>query len=332
MIHPHFNLQFVQFLADHRAVWLTRFFLLASLFGGARFYLLLTILLYVAWDKRFAIRLSVLILLTVSLNDILKMAIKNPRPFVPEGTYQRKWALTPAQAKSLAATYSTPSRHAMGSSAFFSYLFALTRNRILRAILVAAILCIGASRPYLGVHYAEDVLIGWAVGLSMALIAIAYFERLAALWTELPYGFQIAISVTASAAVWLLTTALNGGHVDGQVQDQDAYCGFLTGIAIAGPLELRFVNFDPRSGGAAAKVLRYAVCIGISAIVFYLLQLAFAPLAPRSTALGSALDYLDYLAAGVAGIFLAPLVFSRMHLAAAGAERVEHRGKDGKYT
>ncbi len=312
MIHPHFNLQFVQFLANHREDWLTRFFLLASLLGTAKFYFLLTMLLYVAWEKRLAIRLSVLVLLAGSLNGILKIVIKNPRPFVQEGSYLRKWALTPAQAKSLALTYSTPSGHAVSCAAFYSYFFALTRNRILRIILAAGILCIGASRPYLGVHYAEDVLIGWAAGLVMALIAIAYADRLAALWAKLPYGYQITFGVAASAVVWLLAAGLRGGHIDGQVQEQDAYCGFLTGVAIAGPLEQRFVNFDPRSGGGAAKLLRYAVCIGVTAIVFYPLQFAFALLASSSSALGCVLGYFDYLAAGVAGMFLGPLVFSRM--------------------
>jgi hypothetical protein len=98
MIALHFNLQLVQFFADHRNPFLTRLFTVAGFFGTADFYFLVTILLYVVWDKRQAIRLSVLILLTMTLNEVLKMLIGNPRPFVREGTYLKKWAVSPADA------------------------------------------------------------------------------------------------------------------------------------------------------------------------------------------------------------------------------------------
>jgi membrane-associated phospholipid phosphatase len=316
MIHPHFNLQFVEFLADHRTLWLTRFFLLASTVGQANSYILLMLLLYVTWDKRLAIRLIVLVLVSSSFNSILKVFIKNPRPFVAGGNYREKWAVSPAQAKVLAAEYSTPSAHAMGAAAFYSYFFALTRNRALRILFVVAIVCIGASRPYLGVHYGEDILIGWAIGLLMALAAIAFADRLADLWAKIPYGIQVMIAVAASVAVWSLTAALNG-HIDSQVQQQDAFWGFLTAIVIACPLEARYVNFDPRSGGAVATLLRCIVCVAAMDLVHFPLQFALAPLLRQPSALGCAIDYLHYVAAGVAGIFLGPVIFSKMGLAEA---------------
>ncbi len=79
MIHPHFSLSLVQFLADHRNPLLTRLFLTASFFGSANFYVFLTIFLYVAYDKRFAIRLSVLVLLTMACNDLVKLFVRNSR-------------------------------------------------------------------------------------------------------------------------------------------------------------------------------------------------------------------------------------------------------------
>jgi membrane-associated phospholipid phosphatase len=326
MIHPHFNLQFVGFLASHREIWLTRFFLLASYFGAANFYFFLTLLLYVAWDKRLAIRLSVLVLAALSLMGILKIFIGNLRPFVKDGTYLKKWAVSPRQAKTLAAEYSTPSGHAMGSAAFYSYLFALTRKRALRILFVVTILCIGFSRPYLGVHYGEDVLMGWAIGLSMALVAIFYANRLAELWAKMPYALQITAAVLATVGIWALTAALNGGRIESQVQDQDAYGGFLTGIAIACPLEMRLVNFDSRSGSLAHRSLRFAVSVALMGLVLFPLQLAFAPLAARSAVLGCALSYLRYTAAEVCVIFLAPFAFCKMGLATQ-MKQVNHLAK-----
>ena len=317
MIPLHFHLALVQFLADHRNIYLTHFFHAASFFGSASFYVFFTILLYVMWDKRLAVRLTVVVLLTMAFNDLLKILIKNPRPFVADGTYKKKWAVSPTEAKTLALEYSTPSGHAMGSAAFYSYLLAFTRNRFLRLGLVFLIVLIGVSRPYLGVHYVEDVLLGWAIGLFFGFAAYQYTGRLANLWREVPHGSQIAITVVGSAAVWLLTFALNGWHVDNQVREMTTYCGWLTGIVIACPLELRVVNFDPRSAGPAAKILRYILSIAIMIAVLLALNAAFVPLAGKAPLVGSALDYLRFTAASVAGMFFAPFIFCKMKLAAA---------------
>jgi hypothetical protein len=252
----------------------------------------------------------------MAFNDLLKLLIKNPRPFVADGTYEQKWAVSPAEAKALALEYSTPSGHAMGSASFFSYLFAFAKKRFVRVCIVLLIVLIGVSRPYLGVHYVEDVLLGWAIGLLFGLGAIRYSGRLANLWNRCPYGLQIAITVAASAALWLLACAFNGWRIDGQVREMSICCGSLTGIVIACPLELRIVNFDPRSGGPADKLLRYLMSIGIMIAILLALHPAFIPFAGNSPIAGSVLDYLRYAAADFAGMFLAPLLFCRVHWAA----------------
>jgi hypothetical protein len=65
----------IQFLADHRNVFLTKFFLVASFIGDVEGYILIITLIYVIWDKQLAIRLSILVLLTMSLNHLLKIII-----------------------------------------------------------------------------------------------------------------------------------------------------------------------------------------------------------------------------------------------------------------
>ena len=269
------------------------------------------------WDKRLAVRLIVVVLLTMAFNDLLKILIKNPRPFVADGTYKQKWAVSPSEAKALALEYSTPSGHAMGSAAFYSYLLAFTRNRFVRAGIVLLIVLIGVSRPYLGVHYVEDVLLGWAIGLLFGVAASRYTGTLANLWSEVPHGLQIAITVVGSATIWLLVFALNGWQIDYQVREMTTYCGWLTGIVIACPLELRVVNFDPRSGGTVAKLLRYILSIAIMLAVVRFLDAAFASVAGNASIVGSALDYLRYVATSVAGMFFAPFIFCKVKLASA---------------
>jgi membrane-associated phospholipid phosphatase len=315
MIHPHFNLQLVQFLADHRNPLLTHFFLIPSFFGSANFYVALTILIYVAWDKRFAIRLSALVLLTMCCNDVLKLFIRNPRPFIAQGTWRQKWAVSPATANSHAAEYSTPSGHAMGSSAVYSYLAAFARSRVARIFLVLCFVLIGISRPYLGVHYVEDVLIGWAIGIPIALAAVRFSGRLTVLWARCPHFAQIAIALVASVAGFLFGVAVSGNRIDEQVLDLTAYCGFLTGMVIACPLEFRIVCFDPRSSIAPVKILRFALSILILGVVLFGLKAAFRPIAAAESIAGCALEFLRYVVAEVATMFAAPYLFCEIKLA-----------------
>lgn len=315
MIPIHFSLGFVEFLARHRVAPLTWLMQGASLFGGAESYILLVMLIYVAWDKRLAVRLSFLILATMAFNDILKSLIRNPRPFIGDGSWREKWAVFPREANILVTEYSTPSGHAMGAASFYSYLFAFVRRRSVRIFAVAAILLIGFSRPYLGVHYGEDVLIGWAIGLAMALAAARYTHALAVLWGRCPYALQIAFAGGASFAFCLLSVTLNDGRVNGQLHGVAAYAGFFTGNAIACPLELRRVRFDPSSGTAAARLARFGLTAALVGVVLTGLKFAFAKVAPENSCAWFALEYLRYTAGGVCGMLTAPWLFTRMKLA-----------------
>lgn len=315
MIHLHFNLAIVQFFADHRVPALTSFFRLMSLLGTANFYILIVILLYVAYDKRVAIRLSILVLVTITFNDILKLFIANPRPYVVQGTCSQHWAVSPSDAHMLAAEYSTPSGHAMGSSAFYLYLFGFTRSRFVRAICILLIVLIGVSRPYLGVHYVEDVLFGWVIGLVLAIAAIRFGSRMAAAWAACSHGLQIALTVAASLVTFGVAMAIQHGHIDAQVSDITAYCGFLTGIVIACPLEMKLMNFSPRSSGVIHTLLRYAISVFLMVFVLFTLKDFFRSLAPGESVPGCALEYLRYVAADVAAMLLAPFIFSRLRWA-----------------
>lgn len=311
----HFNMQLMQFLADHRTPLLTLFFQFFTFLGDTNGYILVATLIYVAFDKRLAVRLIVIVELSMSLNHILKMMIKNPRPFIHEKTYMQKWAVSPDTARELATEYSTPSGHAMACSAFYAYLYAAVRNRALRIACVLLIILIGLSRPYLGVHYLEDVLSGWAVGLVVALIAVFRGEQINSAWNRLSFGGQIAFAVAASGALWFYTVAINGWHIDGQPRAFLAYAGSLTGVFIARPLELRFVDFDPRSSSIAAKLVRFILTVAASILTLQLLGAGFAKLAANFTLPGYGLQYVRYATGSIVSLFVAPLVFTRLGLA-----------------
>ncbi|EKD86973.1 MAG: phosphoesterase PA-phosphatase related protein [uncultured bacterium] len=102
----------------------------------------------------------------VFLNLILKLMYQRPRP-----------SLHPLINEN---TYSFPSGHAMNSFVFFSAMTYLvlrqTKNKKLRSLVlivsIAAVLAIGVSRVYLGVHYPSDVVAGYIAGFLWFVSAI----------------------------------------------------------------------------------------------------------------------------------------------------------------
>ncbi|MGB3549089.1 MAG: phosphatase PAP2 family protein [Candidatus Binatus sp.] len=310
-----FNMAVMQFLVDHRNVLLTKFFLLASFAGQVEGYILIVTLIYVMLDKTLAVRLAVLLLMTMCLNHVLKIILKNPRPFIHEGTYLQKWAVSTENAKALSTEYSTPSGHAMAGSAFYSYLYAFVENPFVRVIAVLAILATGFSRPYLGVHYPGDILIGWVIGLLVALVAIKRADKITDGWNKLSYKYQVAIAVASSMVLWLATIAINGWRIDGQPRAFLGYAGFLTGILIGRPIELSAVNFDPRSSTQLAKMLRFIISVAMVLVSLVLLDKVFRAIADDFSVLGYLLQYIRYVIAGVINIFVAPLFFTKLGLA-----------------
>lgn len=81
-------------------------------------------------------------------------------------------------------TYSFPSGHATTAAAIFvTAAYVLRRESLISRGLaitlgVAGPLLIGISRVYLDVHWATDVLGGWAAGLFVAALSVVLYDRL----------------------------------------------------------------------------------------------------------------------------------------------------------
>jgi undecaprenyl-diphosphatase len=102
------------------------------------------------------------------LFEAVKLLVRRPRPPLSE-------------ARILAQGFSFPSGHTLMSTALWGTVallaaLALRRSRLSRLVCIGAaalVFLIGISRVYLGVHYATDVLAGWAGGAFWVALAFA---------------------------------------------------------------------------------------------------------------------------------------------------------------
>lgn len=151
---------------------LTIVFKFITFFCSTEFLLIATIAIMVfSKNKRRAFYIALNVLICFLLNQGLKHVFLRPRPedinLITEGGY------------------SFPSGHSMVSLAFyglFIYIIFHMRlkkyKRYLYCILLALLtLLIGISRIYLGVHYASDVLAGFAISMAYLIIYIKLFYK-----------------------------------------------------------------------------------------------------------------------------------------------------------
>jgi undecaprenyl-diphosphatase len=117
------------------------------------------------------IALAFVVLVGVAADDLAKAIVGRVRPPVSDAAF-------------VVTTPSYPSGHAAFSSLVLLVVGALLSERCtgrersyVRAVALAFALLIGASRIGLGVHWASDVLGGWAFGIGNALLAILLLRR-----------------------------------------------------------------------------------------------------------------------------------------------------------
>jgi len=162
---PTLDLDVTQWVADHRAGWLSALMKVFSALGSWPALLVISLAVggWYLWrsrDWRPGADLLAALIGAIVLYRVIKAIIDRPRPGVA------------FQAVRVVAQSSYPSGHTTQATAVFAALaLILLSSRGRRAGLAiawaAGLACVlvGLSRVYLGVHWTTDVLAGWALGL-----------------------------------------------------------------------------------------------------------------------------------------------------------------------
>lgn len=161
---------------DVKSTGFTRFIEFITFFASRHFMsaaalILIAYFLFVRRHKWYSLKVPVVALGSISLNLVLKYFFARQRPDMP---------LVEASGLSF------PSGHSMIAASFYSLIIYLTWKHVeskplrnlLVALLVIFILLIGFSRIYLRVHFATDVVAGFAAGILWVIVGISALRRI----------------------------------------------------------------------------------------------------------------------------------------------------------
>lgn len=177
-------------------IWLKTPMEVFSFFGTETFFLLLLPALYWCMEIGIALRVGIILLLSASINDGLKMVFHGPRPY---------WYSTDVIAYARETSFGVPSGHAQIAFGVWGMLATSIRKGWGWLIAILVILLIGISRLYLGVHFPHDVIVGWFIGALLLWLVLHFWKPVTAWLKKMSLGKQILTSFLSSLVLILFS-------------------------------------------------------------------------------------------------------------------------------
>ncbi|HAF62506.1 MAG TPA: hypothetical protein DCK95_09290, partial [Anaerolineaceae bacterium] len=177
------ELAFTHFL-QNLGSWLLPIMRIFTFFGNEEFYLLVMPILYWCVDAALGLRIGIMLVLSGTLNGIMKLIFKRPRPY---------WIDKTVTAHISESSFGMPSGHAMNAMSVWGLFAASVPKKAIKTVSIVLIVMVGISRIYLGVHFSSDVFVGWLLG-GLLLILYLRNEKRISMWVkELPLGRLVFI-------------------------------------------------------------------------------------------------------------------------------------------
>jgi len=278
---------------------LFRFF---SFLGSEIFYLLFLSFIYWCLNKKLAIRLGMVIFISMYVNFTLKDVFHLPRPDHPNLRI-----LENPEGESF------PSGHAQSVA---TVSFFLTRNYpkpLFYMIAIAITTLVSLSRVYLGVHYPRDVIVGSLLGLGIAYLFWYLNEKVEKQRLNLSLWWLMLLSLAVGGLLYFFSTGTLSIRV----------AGSLTGIFCGSLLEKTYVGFQEKVT-VRARFFRYLCGVATIVALYILLKQIFPVSHPGL--------YLRYFILNFWIVFIMPFLFQWTADYSQTTRRIEHErsGKNRK--
>jgi membrane-associated phospholipid phosphatase len=293
--------QVIIWVQAHSTQWLTDLAKVFTFLGYEEFYLVLLPAVYWCLNRQIGAALVYFAMLSAWVNDTIKYIFRIPRPASPHIHVPQGYVET---------SPSFPSGHAQNAVANWGYLAYRVRNWAFRILAIVIILGIGLSRIVLGVHFPEDVIGGWIIGLILLAIYV-WAEPPASRWVARQrLALQFALAVVVPAALIFLHPADNQGlyPAEGSITPMST----LIGVGVGLVMERAWLRFQV-AGPWWQRALRFGVGLVILVLFYGVPRLVL----PETLAHGpeAFIRFVRYALVGWVATFLCPWLFVRLRLA-----------------
>lgn len=292
-----------------------------TVLGNFEFYLALIPVIYWCINKRFGKEIAYLLAITNILNVVAKHLLRQPRPY---------W-LDPAIGLSEDPRYGAPSGHVQSATVAYILIAIKAQRRLVWFLAGLGIFLMALSRVYLGVHFWQDAVLGFLLGILILAGYYVWRTTFHASFSNLILGQRILLAVALPLIIALAyavglaligdspqVTWLASAEEAERVSLEEIFTasGILLGLGIGFILEATRVHFIVE-GTLVRRAIRYLVGIAGTILIWRGLALIF-PQDPLW--LGLPLRLFRYWLAGMWVAYYAPLLFVRTGLAQASPE------------
>ena len=253
--------------------WVVTLFKPFDLVGTQLFYIVIICLLYWSVDKRKGRIIGTIFLFSCYLNEFFKLLLCRPRPYQVSvaGKPQVTCALKPL------SSYGIPSGHTQTTITFFLALSLWMKKRLVWIISVFLICLVPLSRLIHRMHYLQDIVLGFILGLLIVLISYygqPFYKRL---YLRFGKGLIFACMAISIIALYVGAFFLNA-KVWAKENIFEISTLFSVGL-IGFLIEHYFVSFSSE-GKLVKRIVRLIVGLLILLVLKFGMNFAFAPLKP----------------------------------------------------
>ncbi len=295
-----------------------------TMLGDAEFYLLAMPALYWCVDSWLGLRIGMMLMLSNTLGTSLKFLFHTPRPF---------WVSQVVQPVVEETSFGMPSGHALNAMALWGYGGIKLKKTWVKVICWSLVFLIGFSRIVMGVHFINDMLLGWLAGAVLLFVFIKLENRYAQeikLWTsnkKLVWIFGSTIAMILLPLIfWMINTnyqvfagwldnilfhfpefEFNPYSLEGIFTIAGTWLGLVLGLFI---MDQKKIKFDTK-GPYWQRFIRYIVGV-FGLLVFYLgLKLIFPD---GGSIIALVFRFIRYTLIGGWVTFGAPFMFIKLKL------------------
>lgn len=166
------------FFSHHRTIALNNIFLFITRLGEEFAYLILAFWFWYKNDRKTILKVIVTGLGVLIVSMILKLIFSHPRPITFLEQHGVSGQITLVNDYILRGMNSFPSGHTMSAFALYSVLaLHFSNQKKMQIMLLITAILVGISRVYLVAHFPEDIMLGSAIGVFIALGIEYYFVK-----------------------------------------------------------------------------------------------------------------------------------------------------------